>query len=381
MVEAFSHEKRPFRIHHLLLLLEAKEKKSGPLDNFLREYFRYHKAIGSKDRKWIAEKVYEWVRWQGLVDALVEGKITWDKRIAVLDRLKDADVSELPAHVQVSCPQTLFEILVKAYGEQKAKDYCLISNERAPVTIRVNTLKCIREELMQDWSTHHYSFTPCENANALNVQSNLNFFAMPEFKAGKFELQDEGSQLVADMVETTGNEWVLDYCAGAGGKSLAIAARMKNRGQLFLHDIRDSALREAKKRLSRAGVQNAQILAADNAKKKKQLEHKMHWVLVDAPCSGTGTLRRNPDLKWRFTKEGLSELLALQAQIFADAMNFVRPGGVIVYATCSMLPQENQEQAESFEKTFALTRIKEFVSLPESGKMDAFYGVAFRVNK
>jgi 16S rRNA C967 or C1407 C5-methylase (RsmB/RsmF family) len=278
----------------------------------------------------------------------------------------------------VSCPKLLFDLLVKAYGEAKASEFCRVSNERAPVTIRVNTLKNIREELMQEWSAQKISFTPCEqSANGLVVQSNMNFFAMPEYKAGKFELQDEGSQLLADLVSTSPNDWVLDYCAGAGGKSLAIAAKMKNRGQLFLHDVRKSALLEARKRLNRAGVQNAQFVGADNKKKKKQLLGKMQWVLVDAPCSGTGTLRRNPDLKWRFTSEGLAELTALQVKIFSEAMAYVQPGSFIVYATCSVLPQENEEQASYFMKTYGLTKIKEFSSLPESGKMDGFYGVVF----
>ncbi len=366
--------RKPFRLHHLLLLLEAWDKQNFPLDRFLREHFRLHKAIGSKDRKWIAEKVYELIRQKRLVDALISGKASWEKRIEILETLKDRDISNLAASVQVSCPDFLFEILVKAYGVEKATEFCRISNERAPLTLRVNTLKCIREEFMDELKKTSSDFTLCEHRNALTLHANINLFAMPEFKAGKFEVQDEGSQYIADLVKASPNDWVLDYCAGAGGKSLAIAAQMKNRGQLFLHDIRKAALLEAKKRMNRAGVQNAQFVNADDVKKKKQLEAKMHWVLVDAPCSGTGTLRRNPDLKWKLTKEGLEELQILQAKIFSDAMKFLRPGGCIVYATCSVLPQENQDQVASFVKKFGLTLREEFLSLPQHAKMDGFYG-------
>lgn len=371
--------KRPFRLHHLLLLLETWEKQGGPLDNFLRNYFRLKKAIGSKDRKWIAEKVYEWVRWQLLVDSLIQGEKTWEKRIETLDQLKDSDLQKLPLSLQLSCPQDLFNLLVKSYGEEEASKFCKISNERAPVTLRVNTLKTTRAKLMDEWKKDNYVFSPCQyKEEALHVQSNLNFFALPEFKAGHFELQDEGSQCIADLVKASANDWVLDYCAGAGGKSLAIAAKMQNKGQLFLHDVRKFALQEAKKRMSRAGVQNAQFLLNDDLKKKRVLKHKMQWVLVDAPCTGTGTLRRNPDLKSRFSLKGLEELRDLQYRIFSEALDFVKTSGFIVYATCSVLKEENQEQAARFEKDFVLKKVDEFFSLPQSGEMDGFYGVVFK---
>ncbi len=247
------------------------------------------------------------------------------------------------------------------------------------MTIRVNLLKIKREALMQKWRTEEIAFNPCEQAaSGLTIQSNVNFFAHADFKAGKFELQDEGSQLIAELVEASPTDWVLDYCAGAGGKALAIAARMHNRGQLYLHDIRTNALLEAKKRLKRAGVQNAQILNAQDPK-KEHLKGKMHWVLVDAPCSGSGTLRRNPDLKWRFRTENLVELCALQRRIFAEALTFVRPGGAIVYATCSVLPQENQEQKAYFCQHHGLKQRSEFLSIPQRAKMDGFYGVVLNL--
>ncbi len=372
-----SSEQRPFRLHHLLLLLEEWDRQNLPLDSFLRDYFRARKAIGSKDRKWIAERTYELVRWQLLVDALVVGPLTWEARIKALDRLKTADLSQLPPHIRVSCPEDLFELLLKAYGEEKASELCRVSNERAPLTIRVNLLKTIREELTQSWADEGILFSPCETTTTgLNIQSNVNFFAHPDFKAGKFELQDEGSQRLAELVAAGASDWVLDYCAGAGGKSLAIAAHMKNRGQLYLHDIRDHALVEAKKRLKRAGVQNAQILYANDPKKAK-LKRMMDWVLVDAPCSGTGTLRRNPDLKWRFRKDSLLELCELQRRIFAEALTFAKPGAAIVYATCSILPEENEEQTAFFIERYGLKLTQSFKCLPEHGKMDGFYGAVF----
>jgi 16S rRNA C967 or C1407 C5-methylase (RsmB/RsmF family) len=192
-----------------------------------------------------------------------------------------------------------------------------------------------------------------------------------------FEVQDEASQLIADLVAAVPGDHVLDFCAGSGGKSLAIAPRMGCKGQLYLHDVRPAVLREAKKRLYRAGIQNAQILPHD-ASHKRSLKEVMDWVLVDAPCTGTGTLRRNPDMKWKFEESTLNRLIDEQRSIFREALNFVKPKGKIVYATCSVLPMENEWQAEFFEQNFGLKRLEpSFSSSPKKGGMDGFFGVVF----
>ena len=149
---------------------------------------------------------------------------------------------------------------------------------------------------------------------------------------------------------------------------------MEGKGQLYLYDIRQSALLQAKKRLKRADVQNAQIV---NEKKLKKLKGKMDWVLVDAPCSGTGTLRRNPDMKWKLTPEGIDRLTEDQKQIFKTALTFLKPGATIVYATCSILPSENELQASFFASNHHLTPTASFKSIPKDGEMDGFFSQSF----
>jgi 16S rRNA C967 or C1407 C5-methylase (RsmB/RsmF family) len=254
----------------------------------------------------------------------------------------------------------------------------LHSNEAAPTTVRINRGKTSREELLEKWADS-YDVRPCEqSADGIVFEKKCNFYVLPEFKQGLFSVQDEASQLVAALVEASPGDHVLDYCAGSGGKALAFAYQMEGKGQLYLHDIRPRALVEAKQRLARAGIQNSQLVQADSPALKK-LKKKCDWVLVDAPCSGTGTLRRNPDMKWRFSGEMVARLVGQQRQIFEQALSFLKPGGTIVYATCSILPQENQEQVEHFVATYDLEMEEPlFQSFPESGKMDGFFACRLR---
>jgi 16S rRNA C967 or C1407 C5-methylase (RsmB/RsmF family) len=178
------------------------------------------------------------------------------------------------------------------------------------------------------------------------------------------------------MVDAKPKDEILDYCAGSGGKTLAFAYKLKQKGQLFLHDIRKEALFEARLRLKRAGIQCGQILLPDDAKKKKMLHNRMNWVVVDAPCSGTGALRRNPDMKWRMEESFFERYSILQRQVVKEASAFLRPDGKLLYATCSILPEENEEQVAFFCKEYGLKVIgKPFVSLPTVGGMDGFFGV------
>ena len=210
------------------------------------------------------------------------------------------------------------------------------------------------------------------------VLQRLHLAALPEFRSGLFELQDEGSQLVAQLIRAKEGDEVLDFCAGSGGKSLAFASSMRGKGQIYLHDVRSSILLQAKKRLKRAGIQNAQI-ATSHSKAKQLLKKRMDWVLVDAPCTGTGTLRRNPDLKWKFTEETLQKLQMEQRDIFKEALTFLKPGGRIVYATCSLLKEENEEQAAYFQCCHNLKLIAPFFcSTPQVGEMDGFFAATFQ---
>ena len=259
------------------------------------------------------------------------------------------------------------------YGKEQATALCLINNQNAPTTIRVNPLKTSRAALIERWQSL-YSFSPTTHSPwGIVFKEKTNLLALPEFKEGLFEIQDEGSQLVADMVGAEVGQQVLDYCAGSGGKALAFAHKLAGKGQIYLHDIRPTALAKAKIRLRRAGIENAQFQC------HKSLKGKMDWVLVDVPCSGLGTLRRNPDLKWKWTPELVARLVQEQRTIFAEALQYVKKGGYIVYATCSILPQENEEQLVYFLQNFPLAQTKIFKSLPTENGMDGFFAAAFQM--
>lgn len=374
--------KKPFKEHHLLQLLEAYSQQTLPIDLFISLYFRDHKALGSKDRGYIAESIYTLIRWQGLIDYLISSPPSWEKRIEFLqsfDWKKQQENLDIPAAIRVSFPENLYNLLVNHYGTARANELCIISNHPAPTTIRVNTLKTSRETLLERWK-NLYEIQPCQfSPEGITFLKKINFFSILEFKEGLFEVQDEGSQLLAKLVRAEPCQLVMDYCSGAGGKTLAFAPQMNNKGQIFLHDIRPHALQEAKKRLKRAGIQNAQIAPAEDGK-LKNLKKKMDWVLVDAPCSGTGTLRRNPDMKWKFEEEMVQRLVGQQRTIFERALSFMKPEGRIVYATCSLLPEENEQQMNHFIKTYNLKiEGKPFHSFPSIGGGDGFFGVVLKL--
>lgn len=369
--------RNPFRLHHILTILNGYEKTSYPLDLFLRNYFRKNKQLGSKDREFICHTLYEMIRKKGLIDSTISSPYTWEKRYHAFEKISEKNFLfplNTPDHIRFSMPKIYYSLLLDAYGKKQTAEICEVLNQTAPITIRANTLKTTREYLFQQWEKE-YSIKKCEASPlGISFQKRINFFGLEEFKKGFFEVQDEGSQLLASLIIPNQKDWVLDYCAGSGGKSLAIAASMKNKGQIFLHDIREHVLYEAKKRLKRAGVQNAQLLFP----KKKKLQRLMDWVLVDAPCSGSGTLRRNPDMKWKFTLPMLERLVDQQREIFAEALNFLKPGGKIVFATCSIFEQENKNQVEYFLKHHPIKLIGEPLTLfPKQNANDGFFGAVF----
>lgn len=350
----------------------------------MRNYFRTHKAVGSKDRKEICDTIYGMIRWRGLLDHVAKRPLNWETRLLTFQTFSWQDLQKdlsISPHVRVSFPKFFYELLEDSLGKEKAYEFCLCCNETAPTTVRANLLKTTRDSLLERWK-EQYLVNPCvHSATGICFKEKINFFGTSEFKEGLFEVQDEASQLIADLIQIKPGQRLMDYCAGSGGKTLAIAPRLQGLGQIFLHDIRLYSLQEAKKRLARAGIQNAQILPHDSPN-KKNLKGKMDWVLVDAPCTGTGTLRRNPDQKWKFDREVLERLIPLQRQIFSEAIDYLKPGGHIVYATCSVLPQENEEQAAFFLEKFPLEQVdKPFSSFPIPGAMDGFFGIVFKKKK
>ena len=365
-----------FPEHHLFQLLKRFENQHLPLDLFLSNYFRANSALGSKDRQLIGHAVYGMSRWRGLLDYLIGNNPTWEQRYALFRSFQPANyliINTIPLHIKISFPKELFALLEESYGEEKATQICQVCNSEAPVTIRINPLKTTRDLLLSRWSSL-FDISPCETSPfGILFKKRAPLTALPEFKEGLFEIQDEASQLVASLITPKPGEHVLDYCAGAGGKTLGFAHQMENMGQVYLHDIRPHVLEQARKRLKRAGIQNCQFLPAGHVALEK-LKKRMDWVLVDVPCSGTGTLRRNPDQKWKFSLALLNRLVGQQRMIFEKALSFLKPGGKIVYATCSILPAENEKQVAHFMQTYGLVQESPpFVSLPTYDGMDGFF--------
>lgn len=348
----------PFREHHLINFLDSWGVNGGALDASLAEYFRKHKSLGSKDRAEISEKVFHQIRWR----LLPEGADPFDESIA--------------PNLRVSAPEDLWNAFVRSYGEEQAFELLYTSNFAAPTTIRVNPIKISRDELFAKWKELYDISVTAHSPLGITFHRKITFFSLDDFKHGFFDVQDEASQLAADMVKLKPGDHVLDWCAGSGGKTLAYAYKSEGKGQLYLHDIRHGILLEARKRLCRAGVQNTQLLFDDEKKKLDKLKKKMDWVLVDAPCTGTGTLRRNPDMKYRFTEEKLRKIVGEQRRIFEMALSFLKPGGKIVWVTCSILKEENEDQIAHFLKTYNLEVVGEpFKSLPSKGGMDGLFAV------
>lgn len=372
--------KIPFREFHLLEILQAFERQTMPLDLFLSDYFREHKSIGSKDRQFIADNVYALIRWKGLLESKTNST-NWSKCLHFFqsEQFKEAQKdTSLPAHTQVSFPKNLFDLIAASHGEKAALEICLVSNSAAPTTVRVNTMKITRDVLLENWKKTFEVIPAKQSPNGITFLKKINFFALDDFKNGLFEIQDENSQLLADLVEASPGDLVLDYCSGSGGKALAFAHKLQGKGQIYLHDVRPYILQMAKQRLKRAGIQNAQTVLAGDAKLQK-LKKKMNWILVDAPCSGTGTLRRNPDMKWRFNEMTLKNLVGEQRSIFEKALSYLAPEGKIVYATCSILSDENERQVEHFIKTYNLELVQPyFQPLPTREGGDGFFGAILK---
>ena len=347
---------------------------TGPADNTLSRYFRDHPKLGSRERGAIAEGIYSLLRNKsvytsfaesgngptirrlcllGLADAvgidslggLTEEETEWLQHVMQIDR------TLLPAALRSNLPSWLFEKFVERLGEQETLALADGLNQPAPLDLRVNAIKATRDEVVTQLAIAPIAAEPVPYAAlGLRVMKKPALQNLPAFKDGLIEVQDEGSQVLAQIVGARRGEMVVDFCAGAGGKTLALGAAMRNTGRLYAFDVSEKRLAKLKPRLARSGLSNVHPvqIAHENDAKIKRLAGKIDRVLVDAPCSGLGTLRRNPDVKWRQTPQGLVELNVKQTAILAGAARLVKVGGRLVYATCSLLDEENEEIVTAF---------------------------------
>jgi 16S rRNA (cytosine967-C5)-methyltransferase len=373
-------------------------------DKVVQKTLKSDKRWGSRDRKFVAETIYDMVRWKRLYDeiAMTKGHYSKEnlwKNFAVwavlrgyslpdwkqfagtpLRRIKGRfDECQKVRKIRESVPDWMDEAGEAELGARWDRELAEL-NRQARVVLRVNRLKTTRKELKEVLSaeeieTEYVSGHP----DALVLKERKNVFLSKAFKRGFFEVQDASSQLVAPFLEVEPGQKVVDACAGAGGKTLHLAALMENRGQIIAMDIYGHKLAELKKRAKRDGVHNVDSRVIDSTKAIKKLKGKADRVLIDAPCSGIGVLKRNPDSKWKLQREFLDRIRETQSAILDQYSSMVKPGGKLVYATCSILPSENEKQVKKFlsqHPEFEFVKEKK-VSPAESG-FDGFYMALIR---
>lgn len=371
-------------------------------DKVVARALKKDKRWGSHDRKFVAETIYEIVRWKRLYAEIAEVKEPYNRdnlwRIfavwAILRGYKLPDwkyFEQTPVRrikgrfdelnkirkYRESIPDWMDELGVKELGEKKWETELAAQNQQAKVVLRVNTLKTTKEKLRAilmdaDIDTEFNKEYP----DALILKERTNVFLTQAFKDGLFEVQDASSQLVARFLDVKPGMRVVDTCAGAGGKTLHIASLMENKGQIVAMDIYESKLKQLKLRAKRNSVFNIDYRIIESTKAIKKLHEKADRVLIDAPCSGLGVLKRNPDSKWKLQQEFVDNIKKTQAEVLESYSKIVKPGGKLVYATCSVLPSENQEQIEKFLSTETgknFTFVKDKKVLASQSGFDGFY--------
>jgi 16S rRNA (cytosine967-C5)-methyltransferase len=365
-------------------LLHQVLQLQHPADSVVSDFFRRERALGLRERHTLAETTYAVLRQRPLFQHLAQsGQGEMERRLAILgwqgnegflraalseperqwlERVSAVDRGALPEKLRHNLPEWLAEPLKQALGDEFwAFVECMASG--APLDLRVNTLKAKREEIQAALQAAGVEATPTPYSPiGLRVQGKPALHKLDVFLRGDVEVQDEGSQLLALITDAKRGEMVADFCAGAGGKTLALGAAMRNTGRLYAFDTSGHRLAALKPRLARSGLSNVYPIqiAHERDDRIKRLAGKLDRVLVDAPCSGLGTLRRNPDLKWRQSPQAVEELRAKQAAILASASRLVKSGGRLVYATCSLLEAENEAVAQAFNAE----RAADFTPLP-----------------
>ncbi len=367
----------PTQLNHTAAVLADMLTFKQPADAVVSAYFRQHNKLGRQDRHEIAETAFAALRhYQKIAAALRRPHVQARKaalaalvlgrsvNIGQIDDLLDEEdktfLSQLKARKNefsdglnnaAELPQWLIDVLAAEQSETDILAFGRSVNQPAPLDVRVNTLNSKRDKVLAQLQAEglNAAATPY-SPWGIRFQDKIALNKHPLFLDGTLEVQDEGSQLLALLVGAKRGEIVVDFCAGAGGKTLAVAAMMANKGRIYAFDIAEKRLANLKPRMTRAGVTTIHPQRIDNEHDSRisRLHGKADRVLVDAPCSGLGTLRRNPDLKYRQSPETLAKLQQQQASILAEAAKLVKDGGRLVYATCSVLPQENEQQVERF---------------------------------
>lgn len=366
-----------------------------PADAALKTFFRDHHDLGPQDRGFVAELVFCVLRHLRLLEHLTQQ--AQPRRLALaalttqfgfslreltpllaagdeewLVQARKTDLQQLAPAVRLSLPDWLYERLARDHDAQALETMARGLLETGPLDLRVNTLLTTRDEVLAAFAREGIAAvaTPYSPIG-VRLDEKLALQRHPLFLGGQVEVQDEGSQLLAYLVAPRRREMVVDFCAGAGGKTLALGALMHSAGRLYAFDTAEKRLTNLKPRLRRSGLSNVhpQLISSESDARVRRLAGKIDRVLVDAPCSGLGTLRRNPDLKWRQRPEAIVEMQVKQRAILEAAAQLIKPGGRLVYATCSLLPEENEHVVEAF-----LSAHPDFKLMP-SGKILGRHGI------
>lgn len=347
-----------------------------PADNLLSRHFRDHHELGLHDRGFIADTLFGMLRHRRFIEYLagsasprrlvlaylvklsglslreLEPLLSRDE-MKWLSGIKAQSTDDLPIAIQAEFPDWLMEKLKSIMPDAEILALGCGMQNPAPLDLRVNTIRTSREEVLHSLASEGVSAQPTPySLSGIRLKNKISLNRHALFLSGKVEVQDEGSQLICYLVAPRRHEMIVDFCAGSGGKALLLGALMQNHGRVYAFDVSDKRLLNLKPRLKRSGLSNIhpQRIAHENDAKIKRLAGKIDRVLVDTPCSGLGTLRRNPDLKWRQSAQSIIELKQKQALIIKHAASLLKSGGRLVYATCSILPDENEEIVDGFLK-------------------------------
>jgi 16S rRNA (cytosine967-C5)-methyltransferase len=402
----------PQRLAHAEAVLAELLRFARPADQTLSLHFRRNRELGQQDRAFIAEAVFAVLRRKRSLEAaagspapralLVASLVrifglsgrALEADMELVSRIKGLSKEKLTDAEQADLPDWLWERLVTERGATEAAAIAQGLLQQAPLDLRVNLAKIERARALAglglEAAVTRYSPAGLRLAGKPAINRN------PLFERGAIEVQDEGSQLLAYLLAPRRGEMVADFCAGSGGKTLALSMLMRDSGRVYAMDISKARLADLAPRAARAGISNVHpiVLAGENDQRAKRLAGKLDRVLVDAPCSGFGTLRRNPDLKWRHGARAVSELAAKQSRILAAAAKLVKPGGRLVYATCSILAEENEDVVEGFlaaspafrqvpvsdilkQQKIALEQGARFQLWPHRHGTDGFFAAAF----
>jgi len=400
------------KVHRVLVeaVINALEQifiESKYADKVIERIFKANPKWGSRDRAYIAENVYEMVRWWRLINFLGDNNESninkgslwhlfgvWQvlkgaeypawtefKNVnpATIAKRKDEALKDIA--ISQSIPDWLNELGKSQLGDSWPNEITAL-NKTADFIIRTNTLKTTRANLLKELAKLDVKAEPLvDYPDAIRITKRANLFSTPLFRAGMFEVQDASSQKVAAFLNVQPGMHVIDACAGAGGKTLHLSSLMQSKGRIISMDTEAWKLDELKKRAKRAGAQNIETRVIDYNTISK-LKNSADRVLLDVPCSGLGVIKRNPDAKWKLKPEFINNIIQTQQHILAEYSQMVKPGGYLVYATCSILPSENNQQVELFLKNnTSFELLKQEIVSPFSSGFDGFFMALLKKTK